>query len=43
MIEHMAILKFEPLTTKDQKDLVITKLKELVEVIPSITDNAGWI
>lgn len=38
MIEHIAILKFESFTTKDQKDLVITKLKKLVEVIPSIAE-----
>ena len=38
MIEHIGILKFEPFTRKDQKDLVITKLKKLVEVIPSIVE-----
>ncbi len=43
MIEHIAILKFETSTTKDQKDLVITKLKSLVEVIPSIAEiQAGY-
>ena len=38
MIEHIGILKFEPFTTKAQKDLVITKLQKLVEVIPSIAE-----
>lgn len=36
MIEHIGILKFEPFTTRAQKDLVITKLQKLAEVIPGI-------
>lgn len=38
MIKHIAVLKFESFTTKNQKDLVITKLKKLVEIIPSIAE-----
>ena len=38
MIEHIAILKFESSTTKEQKDLVIHKLKNLVEEIEAIIE-----
>ena len=33
MIEHIAILKFKSSTSKEQKDLVIHRLKDLVEEI----------
>ena len=38
MIEHIAILKFKSSTSKDQKDLIILKLKNLRGQISNIID-----
>lgn len=38
MVEHIVIMKFSPETTKEQKDQVIQKLRNLKEEIPGILD-----
>ena len=43
MIEHIGMLKFESFTTKSQKDMLISKLQNLGELIPSVAKiKAGY-